>query len=273
VIDVRVLWRIEWWMALLACAWLAGCATKSTTDTARGDSGSVIPVSTEETEDRRRARIKLELASGYYQQHNYNVALEELRQALSVDPTYPAAYGLLGLIYMELGEQGKAEESFQRGLKLAPNDSDLNNNYGWFLCRGGHERQSMEYFIRATRNPLYATPARPLHNAGICSLRIGDEAGAETYFQRAFQIEPGNPVAMYNLAELYLKRGEFERARFYAKRLLTNFDPNAETLWLGVRLERRAGNSDGEASYSSQLRRRFPQSREASLLLSGQYDQ
>ena len=261
------------WVALLACVWLAGCAGQSTTETPRGDGTSVLPQSTEESEDRRRARIKLELASAYYQQHNYNVALEELRQALSFDPTYPAAYGLLGLIYMELGENPKAEESFQRGLKLVPNDSDLNNNFGWFLCRNGRERQSMEYFARASRNPLYATPARPLHNAGICSLKIGDEAAAESYFQRAFQIEPGNPVAMFNLAELYLKRNEIERARFYSQRLLSTFDPTAETLWLGVRIERRAGNRDGEASYGSQLRRRFPQSRETSLLLGGQYGQ
>ena len=33
-------------------------------------------------------------------------------------------------------------------------------------------------------------PAKPLHNAGICSVRIGDEAAAEGYFQRAFQSDP-----------------------------------------------------------------------------------
>lgn len=232
---------------------------------------SILPDSIEENEERRRARIRLELAANYYQQGNYNVALDELRQALAVDPTYPAAYGMLGLVYMDLNDRPRAEESFQRALRLAPGDSDINNNYGWYLCQSGRTRESIEYFLRALRNPLYATPSRPLHNAGVCSLRAGDLKAAEDYFLRAFQVDPGNPVAMFNLAELNLKRGDTERAGFYARRLASSFGASAEILWLSLRVERKIGNHDGEASLGAQLRRRFPGSREASLLASGQY--
>ena len=223
----------------------------------------------EETDARRRARIRLDLAASYYQQRNYNVALEEVRQSLGADPNYPAAHGMLGLIYMDLGERTRSEESFQRALRLSPNDSDINNNYGWFLCQTGRERQSIEHFLRAARNPLYATPARPWQNAGLCAMRAGDEAAGEAHFQRAFQLDPSNPVAMFNLAELSLKRGELDRAKFYATRLLRGYEPSAETLWLGYRVERRAGDRDAAASYAAQLRRRFPESREAGLLAAG----
>src|SRR5690606_4462842 len=85
---------------------LAGCA--STGGSAPGgsmvDGQSVVPRAEVDTEERRRARIRLELASGYYQQRNYSVALDELRQALTIDPDYGAAYGMLGLVYMELKE-------------------------------------------------------------------------------------------------------------------------------------------------------------------------
>ncbi len=242
-----------------------------------GDGGNnpvptaVMPDSSEENEERRRARIRLELAANYYSQGNYNYALDELRQALAVDPSYPSAYGMLGLVYMDLNDRPRAEESFQRALRLAPNDSDINNNFGWYLCQTGRHRESIDYFLRALRNPLYATPSRPLHNAGVCSLRAGDARAAEDYFQRAFQVDPGNPVAMFNLAELNLKRGDTERARFYAQRLTSSFDPSAEILWLSLRIERKIGNADAEASLGAQLRRRFPGSREASLLSSGQY--
>lgn len=236
-------------------------------------SGTALPDSAAESETQRRARIRMELAAGYYSQRNLNVAMEELRQSLAIDPNYAPSHGLLGIIYMDMGDRARAEDSFQRALRLAPNDSEIANNYGWFLCQTGRERESLEFFNRAVRNPLYQTPAKPMHNAGICSLRIGDEAGAESYFQRAFQVDPRNAVAMYNLAEISLKRRDFERARFYSQRLLTGYEPTAETLWQGLRIERTAGNRDAEASYASQLRRRFPQSRETSMLLSGQYGQ
>ena len=232
----------------------------------------VMPESQEETDERRRARIRLELAASYYQQGNYTVALDELRLALQADPNYAAAYGMLGLVYMDIGERQKAEESFQRALRLRPSDPDLNNGYGWFLCQTGREKASIEYFVRAVRSPLYATPAKPLQNAGICSMRIGEMDAAEGYFQRALQVDALNPVALYNLGEIYLKRGDTERARLLAQRLLTAYDPTAQTLWLALRVERQAGNREAVASLGTQLRRRFPASREASLLQAGKFD-
>jgi type IV pilus assembly protein PilF len=224
-----------------------------------------------EAEVRRRAQIRLELATGFYQQGNYPQALEELRSSLSIDPNSAQAYGLLGLVYMDLGDRPRAEENFQRALRLAPDDSELLNNYGWFLCQTDRPRESIAQFQAALRNPLYPTPARPLHNAGICSMRSGDVAGAEAYFQRSFQIDPRNPVAMYHLGEIYLKRGDIERARFMSQRLLQSFPASAETLWLGIRVDRKAGDRDSLASLSAQLRRQFPASREANLLQRGAF--
>ncbi len=235
----------------------------------RADSGA--PAAQGESEVRRRAAIRLELATGYYQQGSYPQALEELRSSLSIDPSNAQAYGLLGLVYMDLGDRQRAQENFERALRLAPEDSELLNNYGWFLCQTDRPSESIAQFQAALRNPLYPTPARPLHNAGICSMRAGDMAGAEAYFQRSFQIDPRNPVSMYHLGEIYLKRGDVERARFMSQRLLQSYPASAETLWLGIRVERRAGDRDSLASLSAQLRRQFPASREANLLQRGAF--
>ena len=215
------------------------------------------PAERTELDPQRRSRIRLELGTALYQQGSYAQALEEVRSAVAIDPNFAQAWGLLGLIQMDLGDRAKAQESFDRALTLAPDDSELRNNYGWFLC--------------ALRDPLYATPARPLHNAGICSLRSGDPVAAEAYFQRAFQIDPSNPVSMYHLGELNLRRGNVEQARFYAQRLLASYPPSAETLWLALRVDRKAADRDGFNSLSAQLRRQFPASREAELLQRGEF--
>lgn len=268
-------WRGSGWRlvagGLVLCLALGagGCATPSVGETTLGVGGSqdALPDSEQESDQRRRARIRVELAAGYYQQRNYNVALDELRQAIAIDPNYAAAYGVLGLIHMDLGDSARADESFQRGLRIAPNDPELNNSYGWFLCNAGRPKDSIAYFTKAFSNRLYPTPAKPLHNAGICTRRLGDEAGAESYFQRAFQVDPGDPVAMFNLGEIYLARRELERARFYSQRLLSAFEPSAQTLWLALRVEQAAGNREAEANLGRQLRRRFPRSDEAQQLM------
>jgi type IV pilus assembly protein PilF len=267
------------WALLMLCGLLSiGACTTTTTVTSPSSGtttetrGPIVPDANEDSEERRRARIRTELATGYYQQRNMSVALDELRQAIAADGSYAPAFGLLGLIYMDLRENSKADESFQRALKLAPNDSELNNNYGWFLCQTERSKQSFDYFIRATRNPLYPTPDKPLHNAGICALRAGDETLGETYLKQSFQANSRNPVAMFQLSEFYLKRNDLRQASLYSRRLLSMYDPNAEALWLALRVERRNGDREAEARFSSQLRRRFPESRETAMLLSGQYE-
>ncbi|MFT3804392.1 MAG: type IV pilus biogenesis/stability protein PilW [Burkholderiaceae bacterium] len=265
-------------LVIVAAGLLAGCAQQPTSPSASGEGlsqvsrPSALPDSVEESETRRRARIRTELGAGYYQQRNFPVALGELRQALAIDPTYAAAYGMQGLVYMDLGERDKADESFAQAMRLAPNDPDLNNNYGWYLCQTDRIGPALERFTIALRDPLYRTPALALRNAGLCTLKQGDEAGAESLFLRALQADPRDPVAQFQLAELYLKRRNIERARQYQQGLMSMYELSPQVLWLALRIERQAGNREVEASYGAQLRRRFPQSRETALLLSGQYD-
>jgi len=48
---------------------------------------------------------------------------------------------------------------------------------------------------------------------------------------------------------------------------------NAETLWLGVRVERRLGNAEGVRQLADQLRQRFPNSPEWARYLRGAFDE
>ena len=76
---------------------------------------------------------------------------------------------------------------------------------------------------------------------------------------------------MYNLGEIYLKRGNLERAKFYSDRLLSQYLPSAETLWLALRVARAGGDQNYASSLGSELERRFPGSREAALMKQGAY--
>ncbi|UUZ53417.1 tetratricopeptide repeat protein [Massilia sp. H-1] len=85
----------------------------------------------------KRASIRLQLAIGYYTEHNYEVALDEVKQALAARPDWADAYGVRALIYVGMGEMNLAEENYKRAISLAPRNPELNNNYGQFLCQVG----------------------------------------------------------------------------------------------------------------------------------------
>ena len=254
---------------LLALGLLLLAACSATPPAPEVDTGTIIG---EVGDPRNRAKLHTELASMYYSNGNLGVALEELRAAAASDANYAPAYGMYGLVYMQMKDQSRAEASFERALRLAPNDADINHNYGWFLCQTGREPASIKYFLQAIRNPLYPTPWRSYSAAGSCTLRMDQVKEAETYFERALKLDPDEPASLLYLGQIRYKQGRVGEARKLVAQHNKIVTPSAESLWLALRIERRLGERLAEQGYANQLRRRYPQSPEYQALLKGQYD-
>jgi type IV pilus assembly protein PilF len=248
-------WKLHT-MILVACL-LSACVMQSTN-----------PYNTD-SDNTRRARAHTELASAYYQQSQFEVALKEFNIAIELAPNYAAAYNGLGLVNAALGENKKADAAFTKALDLDPKDSDSQNNYGSFLCKTGQYDASISHFLAAIKNPLYNTPNIAYTNAGICSLRKNDLTGAENYFSKALEIEPLTHPAAYQLANIQFNRGNASAAfKTLANTLMVA--PSPQVLWLGIRITRALGDKNNEASYAIQLRKQYPNSTEAKKLMSGQ---
>ena len=264
------------WATWLFLAALWGCTTTTTTTssppTAEGARG---PATTPEQSDpERRARVRMELASGYYARGQLETALEEVKLALAAKPDLPEAYNLRGLIYQSLGDDRLAEENFRRALQLNPADPNTMHNYGWFLCQRQRLQEAQVQFQQAIATPRYAGLSRSLMTQGICYARAGSLTEAERSLGRAYELDPTSPVTAVNLADGLYKQGKYERARFYIGRV--NGVPelsSAQTLWLAARIENRAGNARGARDLGRQLRNRFPDSPEAAAFESGRFNE
>jgi type IV pilus assembly protein PilF len=265
------------WLLLAVGGWvvavgLSGCAGGAGAPSAASASSEPVTES-DEPEARKRARIRLELASNYFENGQTTVALDEIKQALVADPSYAPAFVLRGLVYMRMNEAGLAEDSFRRALQLNPRDADALHNYGWFACQQGRHAEAIGFFQRALASPLYGGQAKTLMAKGICQTRMGQLAEAEGSFSRSYELDAANPITGYNLASLLYRRGEFTRAQFYIRRLNNSELANAETLWLGIKVEHRLRNTEVEKQLAQQLSRRYPKSREWTSYQRGAFDE
>lgn len=259
-------------LATAATLLLAGCAGNS--GPAAGASGARAEIMTEsdEPDNRKRARIRLELAANYFQQGQTNVALDELKQALTADPTFADAYNLRGLVYMRLNDNALAEDSFRRAMTLNPRDGDVLHNYGWLLCQQNRYSESTALFARAIALPSYGAQPKTLMTQGLCQIRAGQMAEGERSLLQSYELDAGNPVTGYNLANVLFTRGNLAQAQFYIRRLNNSNLANAETLWLGIKVERGLGNREAMAQLADQLKKRFSQSREAAAYDRGAFN-
>ena len=221
---------------------------------------------------RVRAKLHTELGALYFQDGNIPVAMEELTVAIYIDEGYAPAYGMRALVHHYLKEYNHAEDNFRDALRYGPDDPDIANNYGWFLCQIGKYKEGMLQFERALRNRLYQTPDRAYLNAGQCALAMGDLKLAEENTEKAVRFSGGLATARLQMAQIYYRSNRLEEARREANNLLAKVDPNAELLWLAIRIERKVGDREAEQRHAIQLRRKFPTSPEYQALLKGNYE-
>jgi len=256
------------WVAVL----LAGCASQQGAPSASGARNDIITES-DEPDQRRRARLRFELASGYFEQGQTNVALDEIKQSLATDPTFVDAYNLRGLVYLRLNDVALAEDSFRRALALDPRDAGVAHNYGWLLCQQARYPESFRFFAQAAANPTYSGKAKTLMTQGVCQVRAGLRAEAEQSLMQSYELDAANPVTGYNLASLLYERGDLTRAQFYIRRLNNSDLANAETLWLGIKTERKLNNREAVLQLGDQLKKRFVQSSQAASYEKGAFNE
>jgi type IV pilus assembly protein PilF len=222
----------------------------------------------------KRAAVRLELAAGYFSRGQYATALDEIKLALAARPDLGAAYNMRGLVYSAMGEDSLAEESFGRALSINPRDADALHNRAWFYCQRNRFEEADRLFEQAIAQPQYLDLSRSLMAQGICNARAGRMVPAEQKLLRAYEVDPTNPTTAFNLADVLYRRSEFERARFYIRRVNDRDElSNAQTLWLAARIEIRAGNRNAADNFGRQLRARFPQSPEAQAYDNGRFDE
>ena len=253
-------------MAMIAL--LTGCVSVP-----QDNAGREPRVVSEPADPERRASVRLDLASAYFERGQATTALDEVNRALQAKPDLPEAYNLRGLIYASLGNVPLAEENFRRALQLNPRDPDAMQNYGWLLCQQRRFADSETQFNAALAQPGYRGASRTLLAQGVCQARAGAWPEAERSLTRSYEMDAANPATAYNLGDVLYRRGEYTRARFYLQRVNgVREQSNAQTLWLAVRIEYRMGNEAAVRDFGRQLRERFPQSPEALRLERGSFD-
>ena len=270
----------RWMRAALAAlgllAGLAGCVSTGGPPQRphRNNGDDDLTTASDQTNYDRLYNTRMELAQAYFGRNQPTDALDQVKQALQAKPDMPAAYSLRGLIYASLGDNDKAEESFRRAMQLAPHDGDQIQNYGWYLCQQRRFDDADAQFKRTLAEPSYRSAARTMLAEGVCQARAGKLADAEKTLSRAYELDPANPTTAFNLSEVLYRNGQYERARFYIRRVNNRQElASAQSLWLAARIEHKLGQEEQVRGMGAQLRNSFPDAPETALYEKGRFDE
>ncbi len=242
--------------ALLVCACTGTTTLRNGVETAnRQQPTAAAQEAAKRAEVHERAMAHVALAAAYYDRTLYAIVLEEINEALQVEPGNVPAWSLRGLTYMALREDRDAEDSFRQGLRLAPNDPEIGNNYAYFLCDRGRPEEGLSRLGPVLQDPLYRTPEKALYNAAQCARRRNDMPAALAYLRRAVKLAPTDGPSATALAELLEQDKHPGEAREVLRPLLRALPPPKATLETMIRLDQALADPVQAAEHRAMLQK------------------
>jgi len=243
-------------IAILLTSFLIGCTTTT-------DKSAITTKKTTEPNLKEAAELNTQLAIGYIQRKQYKPARDKLEKSIEQNPDYLPAYKTLAYLYALLGQTEKAEEKYMEALDLKPDDADLSNSYGAFLCTLGKYDEAQERFRVAYSDPFYGSLYLAESNAGSCYIKQQEYKKAEALLRKSLRVDPNLPGSLISMAEVGIKTERYLMARAYVQRYHAVKSASPGSLWIQIQAEKALGAQDHYMKYARQLINDFPDSDEA----------
>ena len=244
------------YLVIFASCFLAAC-------------GSTPAEVKQESNNREAAKTNVQLASGYMQRGQLEVAKGKLVKAIEQDPEYVPALTTMAVLMEMINEPSEAENYYLDALDIDSHNPELQNNYGQFLCKQNKIDEAMKYFEKAVSNQFYEQPERVYGNMGYC-LMLGDKPDykkAEANLRRAIKMNPNMATALLSMGELGIKTKQYLMARAYIQRYHSIGPKTSNSLWVQIQAEKALGDKKYYVELSRELLKSFPDSPEADLLM------
>lgn len=214
------------------------------------------------------ARDRVGIAAEYLRDGDEEHAQMQLQRALKLAPDLPEAHNLMGVLLERDGDVKGADREYRKAVNLGENFSQAHNNYGVFLYRQGRYKDALKQYSAAAEDLGYELRPRAYEGMGRSALRLGDKSTATYALERALKLDASLPLANLEMAELQYQMQDYTMSRNYYQRYLqltADVPQTAQSLWLGIRLERRNGDRNALASYELALKKLYPDSPEYRL--------
>lgn len=237
-------------VALLSAMVVGGCASTGSVDGRPKEASD-------------RADVHTQLAWGYLQREQYDVAKVELDKALSANSGSSRAHHIYGLLYNKLGESNAAAKHFSRAVQLNKNNLGAQEDYAGFLCKNGKTGDGLKRYKTVIDNPRNTQIAMTRTRAGLCLLGAGKVEEAEPFFRDALEVDPAIGIALSAMARISFETGRYLSGRGYVQRYFDIGPDDPQVLYYAASIERELGDEASARAYASELQRLFPKSREA----------
>lgn len=217
------------------------------------------------------AQTRLQLGLSYLALDELAAAKRNLHQAVALAPDDYRTRLAMARYQQRTGQHEAASESYRLARVLAPQNRDVINNYGAFLCGLRQYDAAQRQFSKAAEISGKGGRGDALENAGYCYLNAGEQQKAKAALLEATKHDPDKGKALLAEAERRFGKREYASARLLTDVYQHNFAASAESLWLKIRFAALAQQPVALKLAGEALARNFPQSIQYLHFLANEY--
>lgn len=153
------------------------------------------------------------LGLAYLEEFKDEEAEQQFLRFIELAPREKLGYANLGLVYLRMARYPEAEEQLLKGLKIDPRDADIR----LILATVYKMEDKPEAAIAQLQEALKSSPdhVKVLYDLTEVYATQADEASRqlrEEYMLKLVEKAPGNLVPRLNLTEIYIQKGETDKA-------------------------------------------------------------
>lgn len=163
------------------------------------------------------ADVRLKIACVYTIRQDYEAALEELEEALRVDPSLSEAYLVQTQVYSNLGEYEKAADALQSYIDIT-GDSSLYEVKAEIYSAVGNVDKALENYKSYIENDS-DSPVEAAYKTAVYSMEIGEYEEAINKFEECRKDAAYGPSSYYNMGVCYMRLEKYEKALSYFERV------------------------------------------------------
>jgi cellulose synthase operon protein C len=149
--------------------------------------------------------------SNYYAaQNNLNPAIQEMQQAIAIDPNRPDSYMVLAILQLRAGQTDKSEASFKKAVEVDPKSMNAQLALGGFYQSRNRLPEAEQQFRHAiTVDPKAAGPRAALVRVLMQEGKRGD---AEALLEQTRKDLANDSEGYRMLGDFYFANGDLDKA-------------------------------------------------------------
>ena len=170
-----------------------------------------VPAATEE--------VLYQKAKGYQQSGSFDLAIRTYKEVLRVNPDHEGALDRLSSVYMGRSAHRDAYPLVAKLSGKDPANPRTLLNLAILEVALGRPEDAIPLLDRAETLPGAPLFSMYLHK-GVALSRIGRLGEASRWYEKSEELEPGDPLLLFNMAVNYDRQGRYTQAlRYYGRHL------------------------------------------------------